>query len=76
MPDVVLPVLDEANALPWVLGRIPVGFTPIVVDNGSSDGSGDVAAALGAIVWRIAEVPVPYRPRAALASLQLIEAVA
>jgi glycosyltransferase involved in cell wall biosynthesis len=50
MPDVVLPVLDERDALPWVLGRMPDGYVPIVVDNGSSDGSGAVAAALGARV--------------------------
>jgi glycosyltransferase involved in cell wall biosynthesis len=50
MPDVVLPVLDEARAIPWVLQRMPPGFTPIVVDNGSSDGSAEVAAALGARV--------------------------
>jgi glycosyltransferase involved in cell wall biosynthesis len=50
MPDVVLPVLDEAEALPWVLGRMPGGFNPIVVDNGSADGSGELAARLGALV--------------------------
>jgi glycosyltransferase involved in cell wall biosynthesis len=50
--DVVLPVLDEAEALPWVLGRMPPGFRPIVVDNGSTDGSGDIAARLGARVIR------------------------
>jgi glycosyltransferase involved in cell wall biosynthesis len=50
MPEVVLPVLDEAEALPWVLSRMPDGFEPIVVDNGSSDGSVDVAAGLGARV--------------------------
>ncbi|HWV87250.1 MAG TPA: glycosyltransferase family 2 protein [Capillimicrobium sp.] len=48
--DVVLPVLDEAQALPWVLGRMPAGYRPIVVDNGSTDGSGDVARAHGADV--------------------------
>jgi glycosyltransferase involved in cell wall biosynthesis len=48
--DVVLPVLDEAAALPWVLGRLPEGFRPVVVDNGSTDGSGDVARDLGATV--------------------------
>jgi glycosyltransferase involved in cell wall biosynthesis len=52
MPDVVLPVLDEAEALPWVLGRLPAGFTPIVVDNGSEDGSAELAARLGARVTR------------------------
>jgi len=50
MPDVILPVLDEAAALPWVLGRIPPGYQPIVVDNGSVDGSADLAAARGARV--------------------------
>jgi glycosyltransferase involved in cell wall biosynthesis len=50
MADVVLPVLDEAQAIPWVLARMPAGFTPIVVDNGSTDGSGDVARDLGARV--------------------------
>ncbi|MEU3369088.1 glycosyltransferase family 2 protein [Streptomyces sp. NPDC006660] len=48
--DVVLPCLDEAEALPWVLGRIPDGWRAVVVDNGSSDGSPDVARALGATV--------------------------
>jgi glycosyltransferase involved in cell wall biosynthesis len=48
--DVVLPVLDERAALPGVLGRFPPGFAPIVVDNGSSDGSGALAARLGARV--------------------------
>lgn len=50
MPDVVLPVLDEAEAIPWVLGRIPAGFDPIVADNGSTDGSAAVAQRLGARV--------------------------
>jgi len=50
MPDVVLPVLDEAAALPWVLGSLPPGYRPIVVDNGSTDGSGMIARELGARV--------------------------
>ncbi len=50
MPDVILPVLDEAEALPWVLGRLPDGYRAIVADNGSSDGSAAVAASLGAAV--------------------------
>ena len=41
MADVVLPVLDEREALPWVLARMPAGYSPLVVDNGSSDGSFD-----------------------------------
>jgi glycosyltransferase involved in cell wall biosynthesis len=48
--DVVLPVLDEAEALPWVVGRMPNGYRPLVVDNGSTDGSAGVARALGAHV--------------------------
>jgi glycosyltransferase involved in cell wall biosynthesis len=51
--DVVLPVLDERQALPWVLARMPTGYRPIVVDNGSTDGSPDVARRLGA--WVITE---------------------
>ena len=50
MIDVILPVLDEAEALPWVLGRMPAGYRPLVVDNGSRDGSAGIAAALGAAV--------------------------
>lgn len=50
MPDVVLPVLDEVAALPRVLGSMPVGYRPIVVDNGSTDGSASVAEDLGAFV--------------------------
>jgi dTDP-L-rhamnose 4-epimerase len=50
MPDVVIPVLDEATALPSVLGSIPDGYRAIVVDNGSSDGSGELASSLGARV--------------------------
>ncbi|MEE4546641.1 glycosyltransferase family 2 protein [Streptomyces sp. V4-01] len=48
----VLPCLDEAAALPWVLGRIPRGWRAIVVDNGSSDGSARIAEAAGALVVR------------------------
>jgi glycosyltransferase involved in cell wall biosynthesis len=43
-------VLDEAAALPWVLGRVPAGCRAIVVDNGSTDGSGAVAREHGAVV--------------------------
>ena len=48
--DVVLPCLDEAAALPWVLSRIPPGARAIVVDNGSRDGSAAIARDLGATV--------------------------
>ncbi len=50
MISVVLPVLDERDALPWVLARMPPGYAPVVVDNGSTDGSGELAAELGAAV--------------------------
>ena len=50
MVDVILPVLDEAAALPWVLGRMPSGYRAIVVDNGSGDHSARIAADLGAFV--------------------------
>ena len=48
--DVVLPALDEAEAMPWVLGRMPAGYRAIVVDNGSTDGTAAVARAAGATV--------------------------
>jgi glycosyltransferase involved in cell wall biosynthesis len=54
--DVVLPCLNEAGALPWVLSRMPNGFRPIVADNASTDDSAAIAAAHGALV-----VPVPQR---------------
>jgi dTDP-L-rhamnose 4-epimerase len=50
VPDVVLPVLDEAAAIPSVLASLPPGFHPIVVDNGSRDGSARIADDLGARV--------------------------
>ncbi|GGT16647.1 glycosyl transferase [Streptomyces chromofuscus] len=46
----VLPCLNEAGALPWVLGRVPAGWHALVVDNGSTDGSADLARSLGATV--------------------------
>ena len=52
MLDVVLPALNEAEALPWVLERMPPGTRPIVVDNGSTDRTAAVAAELGAVVVR------------------------
>jgi glycosyltransferase involved in cell wall biosynthesis len=48
--DVVLPALDEADALPGVLGAMPSGYRPIVVDNGSSDSTASVARDHGAVV--------------------------
>jgi glycosyltransferase involved in cell wall biosynthesis len=48
--DIVLPCLDEAAALPWVMSRIPNNASAIVVDNGSADGSVELARRLGARV--------------------------
>jgi glycosyltransferase involved in cell wall biosynthesis len=50
MIEVILPVLDEAESIPHVLDALPAGFVPLVVDNGSRDGSAAVATALGASV--------------------------
>lgn len=53
--DVILPCLNERDALPWVLARIPDGMSPLVADNGSTDGSVDLAEQLGA---RVVSVPL------------------
>ena len=54
MPDrsvtVVLPCLDEAASLPGVLARIPPGYTALVVDNNSTDGTATIARRHGAHV--------------------------
>lgn len=50
MPHVVIPVLNEAAALPALLASMPPGFTAVVADNGSTDGSGDIARRAGAVV--------------------------
>lgn len=69
--DVILPCLDEAGALPWVLSRIPRGFRALVVDNGSTDGSPDIARRLGARV-----VAEPRRGFGAAAHAGLLAATA
>jgi glycosyltransferase involved in cell wall biosynthesis len=50
MPDVIIPVLNEAAALPALIAAVPAGYKPIVVDNGSTDGSATVARRCGAVV--------------------------
>ena len=50
MIEVILPVLDEAQALPVVLAAFPDGYEPLIVDNGSTDGSAQIARRLGAKV--------------------------
>ena len=46
----ILPCLDEAAALPGVLAEVPAGFRVLVVDNGSRDGTAEVARSWGAAV--------------------------
>jgi glycosyltransferase involved in cell wall biosynthesis len=55
MTDVVLPCLNEAPALPGVLSRMPAGYRAIVADNGSTDGSVQVARSFGARVITVAQ---------------------
>ena len=69
--DVILPCLDEALSLPWLLARMPPGYRPIVADNGSTDGSPDLAEALGAQV-----VHVPIRGFGAAVHAGLLAATA
>jgi glycosyltransferase involved in cell wall biosynthesis len=71
MPDVVLPALNERRAIPWVLGRMPAGYDPIVVDNGSTDGTAEAARALGACV---VQEPQPGFGAACYAGLAASEA--
>src|ERR1700730_6105679 len=56
LTDVVLPCLNEAAGLPWGRSRMPPGSRPIVADNGSDDGSAEIAERYGALV-----VTVPLR---------------
>ncbi|MGI8761400.1 MAG: glycosyltransferase family 2 protein [Jatrophihabitantaceae bacterium] len=53
--DIVLPCLDEAGAIPWVMSRIPDNARAIVVDNASTDGSAELARGLGAHIVDCAE---------------------
>ena len=54
--DLVLPCRDEAAALVDLLPLVPSGFHPVVVDNGSQDGTAEVASRLGA---RVVREPTP-----------------
>lgn len=42
-----MPALNEADALPAALAGRPTGYRYVVVDNGSTDGTGEVARGLG-----------------------------
>ena len=41
--DLVLPCRDEAAALAALLPEVPAAFAVVVVDNGSRDGTAEVA---------------------------------
>jgi glycosyltransferase involved in cell wall biosynthesis len=69
MIDIVFPCLNEAPALPDLLLRLPYGYRAIVADNGSTDGSPDIARNLGATV-----VDVPVRGFGAAAHSGLLAA--
>jgi len=60
-------VLNEAAALPGVIAAMPDGYEPLVVDNGSSDGSGEIASDLGA---RVVTETVPGFGSACFAGLE------
>ena len=64
------PVLNERDAIPWVLERMPAGYSPLIVDNGSTDGSGELAASLGA---RVVVERVPGFGAACFAGLSAAE---
>ncbi|MBN6038488.1 glycosyltransferase family 2 protein [Amycolatopsis sp. 195334CR] len=66
--EVVLPCLDEAEALPGVLECVPDGYSVLVVDNDSTDGTAEVARRLGARV-----VVEPRRGYGAAAHTGLVE---
>ncbi|MEU4689994.1 glycosyltransferase family 2 protein [Actinoplanes sp. NPDC023714] len=55
MTDVVLPCLNESAALPWLLDRMPAGYRPILADNGSTDGSAELARRRGVRVVGVPE---------------------
>lgn len=48
--DLVLPCRDEGPALRALLPRVPADFAVVVADNGSRDGTAEIARGLGALV--------------------------
>lgn len=70
---VVIPAHDEADALPLVLRDIPRDRAPriVVVDNASSDGTGDIARDCGA---EVVEEPQPGYGRACQRGLRELAA--
>jgi glycosyltransferase involved in cell wall biosynthesis len=68
----IIPALNEAAAIAEVLGAVPTGVVDevVVVDNGSTDGTGEAARAAGA---RVVVEPRRGYGRACLAGLQATE---
>ncbi|MFW0797232.1 glycosyltransferase family 2 protein [Gordonia sp. CPCC 205515] len=64
--SVVIPCRDEAGSIAAVVSRVPAGMECIVVDNGSIDGTGEVAAASGA---RVIDEPRPGYGAAVIAGI-------
>ena len=69
--DLVVPCRDEAAALPGVLALVPEGIRVVVVDNGSSDGTAEVARSLGA---RVVHEPTPGYGAAVHAGVEAADA--
>lgn len=69
--SIIIPVLNEAENLPHVLGAIPKGVQVVVADNGSTDDSAQIAAELGATVVHAA---VRGYGSAVLAGIRALEA--
>lgn len=65
--DLVLPCRDEAPALRALLPLVPPQFSVVVADNGSTDGTADVARRLGA---RVVTEPTPGYGAAVQAGLE------
>lgn len=65
--DLVLPCRDEAAALRVLLPRVPTAMHVIVVDNGSTDGSANIARACGA---QVVTEPTPGYGAAVQAGLE------
>jgi glycosyltransferase involved in cell wall biosynthesis len=71
--SVVIPALNESRSLPLVLGALPRDLLAevVVVDNGSTDGTGEVARRLGVVV---VEEPRRGYGRACLAGIATLRA--
>jgi glycosyltransferase involved in cell wall biosynthesis len=67
---VVIPCRDEAGSLAGVLAAVPVGYQIVVVDNGSTDDTAQVARAHGA---RVVAEPIPGYGAAVHAGVEAAE---